>query len=286
MPRGRSARTVDGSNVLYHYLQKDLLTSDIWLFQMLTARLIVGLGVWLPPALYAQLPVLLPFAVRDSSCRGDPRRGIPDEWGSPNQEGYFRDDNSLVKSIPKSLTVAASGNSLYRGARIGKGFVAAHVWRESSDGGSLASRHPLTYSFVPNVVWLPAQVAKLTDREGSFVQGYLQAISHKVYGSYPVEPAFRQVVEEIWDRLPIPNGIPAQGLPKPEDLNYFELSDRFIALRQSNIRVVTDAIDRLLDGGAPEGKVISSRYTEGLSAISPNTLTRLRALLRSLLPPF
>jgi len=279
-----SRRSVDGAHVLYHYLQKDLLRSDIWLFQMLTARLIVGLGVWLPPSLYGQLPVMLPYAVRDPTSRGDPRRGVPDQWGSPNKEGYFRDDNSLIKNIPKSLTISAEGNSLYRGARIGKGFVAAHVWRESTVDGVLASRHPLTYSFVPNIVWLPAQVAKLTDREGSFVQGYLQALSHKIYSSYQVEPAFQPMVEEIWDRLPMPGGIPEQGLPDVDDLNFFDVSDSFVSRRRSSIRVVRDAVDALLAGRDPEGKVISSRYTEGLPEVAPDALKVLRANVDALLP--
>lgn len=41
--RGQGANRVDGEHVLYRYLQSELLQSDIWLFQMLTARLIVGL---------------------------------------------------------------------------------------------------------------------------------------------------------------------------------------------------------------------------------------------------
>ena len=42
-------RPLDGSEVLYGYLQHELLRSDVWLFQMLAARLIVGLGIWLEP---------------------------------------------------------------------------------------------------------------------------------------------------------------------------------------------------------------------------------------------
>ncbi len=41
MPR---AAAVDGSHILYHYLQKNLLTEDIWLFQMLLARLVTSQG--------------------------------------------------------------------------------------------------------------------------------------------------------------------------------------------------------------------------------------------------
>jgi hypothetical protein len=67
---------------------------------------------------------------------------------------------------------------------MGTSFVASHVWRELVPSGQ-ASRERATYSFVPNLVWLPAQVSKLSDREGSFVQTYLQALSWKIW-SYPV----------------------------------------------------------------------------------------------------
>ena len=116
--------------------------------------------------------------------RGSKSKGIPDQWGSPNAQGFFRDDNSLVKELPGSLTVTSS-SQLYKGRRLGNGFVASHLWRELSIGG-LASRHPLTYSFVPNLVWLPSEVAALTDREASFVQSYTQAISIKVYRHLPL----------------------------------------------------------------------------------------------------
>src|SRR5436190_22092587 len=102
MPRARSGsrqrpRTIDGNHVLYRYLQGELLRSDVWLFQMLAARLVTGLGIWLAPGVYARYPLLRPYAVRDPESRGNARRGIPDQWGSPDSAGLFRDDNSLVK---------------------------------------------------------------------------------------------------------------------------------------------------------------------------------------------
>jgi hypothetical protein len=44
---------------------------------------------------------------------------------------------------------------------MGKGFVASHVWRKLVNGSS-APQHALTNSFIPNLVWLPTQVAKLS----------------------------------------------------------------------------------------------------------------------------
>ena len=215
-PRTRAARgsrrQLDGEHVLYHYLQKDLLHSDIWLFQMLAARLVVALGVWLAPAAYARLPILRPYAVRDPDARGNKARQLPDQWGSPTAAGLFRDDNSLIKRIPYSLPIRSLRNAHYAGRHIERGFVAAHVWRVI-EGDVLASRDPLTYSFIPNLVWLPTQVAKLTDREGSFAQAYLQAISRKIYEPFPLSSPLRTLVEPIWARLPAPQGNPRRGSP-------------------------------------------------------------------------
>ena len=92
MPAARSRhrrRELDGNHILYRYLQGELLNRDIWLFQMLTARLVAGLGIWLAPEIYQRYPLLLPYAVRDPESRGNSRRGIPDQWGSPNADGLF-----------------------------------------------------------------------------------------------------------------------------------------------------------------------------------------------------
>ena len=173
-------KAIEPSNLLYHFLQHDLAADDVWLFHALVARLVVRLGVWMPVDVYARLPILVPYARRDPSCRGSVRHGMPDAWGSPDENGYFRDDNSLVKGVPRSMMVSSTLEQ-YSDRHVTSGFVACHVWREIA-GDQLASRNPLTYSFVPNLVWLPAQVAGLTDREGSFAQQFLQALSHQSTG--------------------------------------------------------------------------------------------------------
>jgi hypothetical protein len=203
---------------------------------MLTSRLVVSLGIWLHPDLYEQMPVMVPYAVRDPQCRGNKSKQIPDQWGSPNTEGLFRDDNSLVKGLPDSLRIR-SPSRLYDGKRIGNGFVAAHVWRELTTG-ALASRNALTYSFVPNLVWLPTEVAGLTDREGSFVQSYTQALSRKIYRSHAVKPSLAGVVEEAWSLLPEPESIPSQGLPDVETLNFFMPTSAWLARRREKLVAV------------------------------------------------
>ncbi|GMU40671.1 MAG: hypothetical protein AMXMBFR23_15370 [Chloroflexota bacterium] len=276
-------RTVDGSGVLYHFLQKDLIQSDVFFFQMLIARLVVALGIWFPPSLYAELPLLVPYAVRDPHSRGNRKLALPDQWGSPNQQGYFRDDNSLIKKVPASLRIRSRLTDVYAGRAIGTGFVASHVWRQlNGEPTQLASRDPLTYSFVPNLVWLPNSVAALTDREGSFAQAYIQAIAHRTFRHHPVRPEFGEVVEEAWSRLPVPGGIPEQGLPDPDELNYFEATGQFLDRRRRMIGEVAHALRCVAHGGAIDGKIVSGRYTAGLPKVPGPAALELAELLECL----
>lgn len=270
-----TARGLNGNHVLYHYLQKDLLRKDIWLFQMLAARLVVSLGIWMHPSVYQHYPLLRPFAVRDPHSRGNRKAGIPDQWGSPDANGLFRDDNTLIKAMPYPLTVSSSANSRYNGRRVEKGFVASHVWRELPTGG-LATRHRLTYSFVPNLVWLPSEVSKLTDREGSFAQAYLQALAVHIYRDLPVAPALQGLVDEAWELLPEPASIPQEGLPPVEELSYFNPTRRFYDRNLGDLRQIIAALSAAKEGRAPAGRVISTRYGEGLPKVPVAAAKRLK----------
>lgn len=275
------SRKLDASRLFYHYLQKELLQNDIWLFQMLTARLVAALGIWLDPRIYERLPIVVPYALRDPTSRGNKARGLPDIWGAPDEAGLFRDDNSLIKGLPRSLPIRAGANQLYRNGRIGRGFVAAHVWRQLKSGG-FAARHRLTYSFVPNLVWLPADVAALTDREGSFVQTYVQALSVKIYRHHPVMEPLQEIVSEAWDLLPLPDAIPEQGLPDVVELNFFEPTERWFAGRKGKISLVADALEKVSRAEPLTGEVISARYTEGLPLVKQRATRSLARELRRL----
>lgn len=265
----KKSEGIDGNNILYHFLQKDLFETDIWLFQMLSARLVASLGIWFHPKLYQQMPVLLPFAIRDPSCRKR-KENEEESWGTPDEMGYLRDDNSLIKGLPKSLDIISPNQPLYNGKKIGKGFVASHVWRKinnSSVGAELSTRDPILNSFVPNLVWLPAQVSKLTDREGSFTQLYLQALSAKIFKNLEVPSELNPFVKKAWDMLEIPKGIPSQGLPDVENLSFFSPSKRFNSVRRKKIMEVVEALQALIDGRKLEDKVITKRYGEGLPSL-------------------
>ena len=255
-------RALQGNDLLYHYFQKTLLEENPEQFKEVVRGLVLGLGMWLPPAAYERFPLLVPYAARDAACRGDKRRGIPDQWGAPDAIGRFRDDNSLIKGIPRSLVVMNPSNGIVNGSRIGTGFVAAHVWRKLSDG-SEAPRNESTYSFLPNLVWLPTQLAKLTDREGGFAQTLIQAISIALYRRVPLKPKLGAFVVPIWDKLPVRDEVTDIDVPV-DRLNLFLFERSWLDRRRRTLRLVQEAVSAASSGAPLEAKVISNRYGAGL----------------------
>ena len=273
-----NARSVDGLTVFYSYLQHDLLENDVWLFQSLAAHLMLSLGVWFRPEDYARFPFLARYAVRDVSYRGG--GGRDERWGSATPEGLFADDNSLIKGLPRRLNVDSPAARPFRNRSLGGGFVAAHVWGRPDD--------PLTYSFIPNLVWLPSEVAKLTDRQDSFVQRYVQAISMRLYRDHDVPRGVKGLTTRAWRRLPPPQGIPDQGVPSRDELlvrlNFFRTDSHFFARRLAALRSVVDALDALAAPGADyPSRVISSRYGPTLRSVGASSRRQLRSALRAYL---
>jgi hypothetical protein len=254
-------RRLDGNHVIYHYLQKVVAARDDEFSRTLIEHLIVDLSIWVHPRAYRALPILLPFCLRDPSCRTSGPGGA-DEWGSATVDGYLRDDNSLLKAVAPSLDISSPRFATYDGGRASRGFVASHVWREVEIDGArrLASVHPRLYSFIPNFAWLPAQVAKLTDREGSYAQRVLQSLSHRIYSQHRSgEPT---VIRSLWDALPNP------GLTftvDPSQLNYFLASEEWLQRRKRAMSREIAAILAVLRGSTPSiEKVKCSRYLPSL----------------------
>lgn len=274
-------RVVHGDDLLYRFFN-NLLADDSGAFSEIPQLLLEATAVWLPPETYSRMPLLLPWVVRDPTCRGNKRRGIPDEWGSPDDRGYLRDDNSLIKSLPRALPVVGPARGGLSGARIGTEFVAAHVWRQVKGSPILASRWSELNSFVPNLVWLPGQIAKLTDREGSGVQETLQLMSWQIYREVPVGQPYRDIVEKAWSMLPSPHR-------KIRDvdvatLNWFQPSERFYATRALRLRTVVEALFDVEQDVPLSKKVVTTRYGNGLPAVTPAARLALRLYLQSLMP--
>jgi hypothetical protein len=214
--------------------------------------MIVNLSIWLPPDLYSRLPILLPYVVRDPSCRKAVNKKT-EEWGSCNSGGYFRDDNTLIKAIPRTFRIR-SKNKSYAKKKMSKGFVASHIWRKLNHRNELSSRYPLTNTFVPNLVWLPRQLSKLTDREGSFAQKYIQALSIHIFKNIKIEEKRKSTIEKIWDLLPEPNI--ETGQINLSNLNVFSIQDQDISKMTNK---VLNNIE-LIKESQPSRKLYCSRY--------------------------
>jgi hypothetical protein len=272
-------KIVHGDDLLYRFFH-ETINSDSGEYARLAEQLLTTMAIWLPLDVYSEWPVLLPWVVRDPTCRPSKLSGRPDSWSSPDENGFLRDDNSLIKSLPRALSIQAPRGSGLSGARMGTEFVAAHVWRKVEHPLQLASRLPELNSFVPNVVWLPRQISKLTDREGSVVQRTLQAMSWQVYRDAPVRPALRSLVEESWDLLAEPQ-LTVQPV-NPSTFNWFTPTPAFFRLRHTRLASVLRALDRLDAGLTLEEKVVTSRYTDGLPSVGESA----RGVLRNRLTPF
>ena len=251
-------RRIDGNNALYHYLQKIIIPREDEFSRELVRRLILDLSIWFPLDLYRAVPVLLPFCVRDSTVKSK-------EWGSANAEGYLRDNNSALKTLVSNYSVSSPRTSVYPRSARGHGFVACHAWRRVriDEGSQYSTTHPRTYSFIPNLAWLPAQVAKLTDHEGSYAQQVLQAISHCLYS--PEAARHPAGLASIWESLSAPQ---MELEIDPAHMNYFVISPRSISIRRANLlREIGAVEDTLRSGHAGPVSPRSFRYLGSLEKV-------------------
>lgn len=226
----------------------------------LACEIVAQVGIWISPRLFQRLPILLPHVVRDATARG---RSSPDgeQWASPNASGYLRDDNSLVKEAVKSLRIEAPTSS-YDGMCIGQGWVAAHVWQFTADG-TRATLDATTNSFVPNVVWLPRALARLSDVQGSRFQAQLIWIARHLYGDVRFCPRLARIVDATWAKLPVPQATEPRTLGR---LNLFELNDGWVQRRTLAIEQVRSALRRIGRPDDPALRLRPSRYRAGLRA--------------------
>jgi len=271
-------KIVVGDSLIYSTL-RDLLNDPDADYGDLPLRLIAGTSIWFPSDVYQNLPTLLPWVVRDPSCRA--KKDRPDEWGSPDEYGYQRDDNSLIKALPKSLSITGPRASPIVGHKLGAEFVASHIWRETKSGEKLASRIPSLNSFVPNLVWLPRQIAKLSDIEGGPIQLALQSLSRLIYSSPPPNPQARNWADAAWSELADP-GVNIHGVT-PSKLHYFDIPPTFIAFRRSRISNVVNALEVISSGGHIEDTKLSHRYREGLPSVTSIARSNLQADLSAFL---
>lgn len=249
-------RRIDGGNAIYHYLQKVLIPRDDDFSRELVLRLVMDLSIWFPADLYRAAPVLLPYCVRDSSIRSR-------EWGSANAQGYLRDNNSILKLLVGNYAIQSPGFQSYHRMARGRGFIAAHAWRWARPDGKrqMATALPQTYSFVPNLAWLPAQVARLTDHEGSYAQQVLQAISCAYFRAVASEHP--SCLSSIWDWLKPPV---VEIEVDTRQLSTFSVSARSITIRRNNLLHEIETVEQTVLTSTPAGRSPRSfRYLDTLA---------------------
>ncbi len=248
-------RRVSGRSILYHYLQKVVIPREDAFAHRLVTQLICDLSIWMPPELFAAAPVLLPFAVREAGLKRN-------EWGTANAQGCLRDNNNLLKNLVAGWKIRSPRLSVYHGAGRGRGFVACHAWRRARLNGAViqTTADPRTYSFIPNLAWLPDPISRLTDVEGSLAQQVLQAVSRRLYA--PLCARLPEEIRAVFGELEDP------ALQLEIDLaalNYFEVTPRGIKTRRTNLIADMRAIRETLERGvAPARPVRSRRYLPSL----------------------
>jgi hypothetical protein len=112
-------------------------------------------------------------------------------------------------------------------------------------------------------VWLPVQISKLTDREGSYAQRFLQAISYQLYKNINLP----KKLQNIWDVLLYPQQVPKINISL-EKMNYFDVPENWLTKR---IKGLISEIDTIIsidkNDFSEKGKIKSSRYLPTLKHI-------------------
>lgn len=275
-------KEIDGENILYHILQKQIIdTSEAENpcpeVKFMIEQLILYGGIWFSPKIYEEIPVLLPYVIRDPKCRDqDPATG-KDTRGEATLKGLMPDDNSSIKGIPKSLKIKSCWKEM-NGKTMANGFVASHVWRKLVDKDLLASRWECTNSFIPNLVWLPRQISKLTDREGTYAQKFIQHISCKLYRNITIQ---EPLLADIWKQLEDPGITPICKIDL-EKLHYFDYNDKLIKRRKEKLVKELESIINILNGQEPVIKKINTgSYVRTLTSESQKMTAKNKINLES-----
>lgn len=274
-------KPVDGPQSFYHYLKEDL-AERLDNYDLLIADMVMSLGIWIGLDTYRALPLLTPWARRDPLCR----KRVPaqvlddkkDEWGLADERGFVKDDNTLIKDLPRSSPIS-SGNLYFKQKKMGRGFVAAHIWPRTTDNWRL-------FSFAPNLVWLPTPLAGLTDLRESRAQSIVQALSWIRYRSLELPPETAAFVEQCWSAVREPSGADlqlAERMLSRDNLDYqsFELGERSIKDRLRKVEEFSAALEGVAAGSPPPGDTIGGHYKYFLPSLRLDRVSQQSASVRA-----
>jgi hypothetical protein len=256
---------VDADRVLWSELTERGITDIGQLSPDEIVELALRYAVWVPVDTYLHAPWLAPYAVRKIRIRTDPRAPGPkrDLWGFPDQNGYFTDDNSLIKGVFRNRSVE-SASSPYGSAKFATGLVCCHVWAGTTT-------EPLLFSFIPNLVWLPRTLAPFSDAHQAgpahVLHHTLKCVSTDRYRTIePVVAAPR--AHNTW-RLLQADDITLGVVPRQ---NEFVVGDKLVNLVNTRLRKLEMFLIATLDDAAPRPSRFSKRYHAGVGARIDSTV--------------
>lgn len=222
-------------------------------------ELVRTFAVWIPVDTYVRAPWLAPYAIRRLRHRVEVHAPGPkrDLWGLPDGDGYFTDDNSLIKAVVLRSPIAPE-TSPYGAGKITRGLVCCHVW-----AGTTAN--PLLFSFVPNLVWLPTDLARFSDahlaREPHKAHRALKLVASARFRSVETLVA-KDRVSAAWRALP----------PEPSngeialEANEFVVGDKLVRLVEGRLGRLTQFLAATLDESLAPPARFSKRYHAGAGA--------------------
>ena len=223
------------------------------------ANLILKFGIWMSTDSYKNAPWIARYAIRTVRPRIDNR--FPGEkrdlWGTPSVEGYFTDDNSLIKSSYKNMRVVGRNNP-YGESFITSGLVCCHVWPHTTKDAQL-------FSFIPNLIWIPKSLSRYTDVIGNKpihkIHYILQNCSISRFKSVKVRTGSDDA-NVAWSKLN-PNNI---TMPSEIDFAEFVSEPKLSALVQKRHNNLIDFLKASLSNPPYKQVRFSARYHLGFGA--------------------
>ena len=230
---------MDANLVLWNELEERGVSSLGQLNESEVVELAMRYAVWIPTETFEKTPWLAPYALRKGRIRIDARApgDKRDLWGFPDENGYFTDDNSLIKGVFQRRGVRPIG-SAYGTSRFRRGLVCCHVWAGTTT-------NPLLFSFIPNLVWLPSSLAPFSDGhlagEPHQVHKTLKAVSFTRYFQHKTEVAQARVAE-AWKGLQL-----AELQTVKYEQYEFEIDNQLIDLVSKRLKRITDFLSVVIE---------------------------------------
>lgn len=216
-------------------------------------------AIWLPLELYSRLPIIFPYTIR-----GRVHDAVSDNWGEADSEGFMLDDNSDIKDYIRSVTLYK--NNISTNEKPYSGYTACHIWPKTT-------KDPYLFSFIGNIVFLPAPVAKLSDNENSLFSYYLKQAALSLYRPHFLKSErLKQISQISWDKLLKIKDVGLNDGFKVEEFCFSNQNiDNRIRMCLNNINQILNYIEKVKLTKKPEiipdFKLIHSRYAPSLKEI-------------------